>query len=62
MDTDHNRPERVLGRIRIGNEVFSGVIAGVKATENIIRAVDPPERDNRKADPEDNNKNRRRPI
>ena len=57
MDTDHNKPERVLGRIRIGNEVFSGVIAGAKATENIIRTVDPPERNNRKEDPEDNTKN-----
>ena len=42
MSDNRKEPDRIYGRIRIGDEVFSGVISGRKATENIIRAFERP--------------------
>ena len=48
--TEERKPiDRIYGQIKIGNEVFSGVIAGEKATGNIIRAFERPSEVKKKA-------------
>lgn len=53
MSNKNRDPGCIYGRIRIGDEVFSGVIADRKATENIIHAFDRPS-----SPPDNANKNK----